>query len=174
MKLHTLIAITLLAFATAAFAGSGSKSFKEIVPVDDCRFKSGEVQVDAFGAGGFYKQGKPGWGGGLGLNYFITKHIGVGVEQDILARNNGSAWGTFGNLVVRYPICSWNVAPYAVAGVGTLYGEGNKAVLAGTVGGGLEYRVTKHVGLFGDARWLYNNSDNSGAVLGRTGLRFSF
>lgn len=174
MKKYITILIAMAAVVTSAMAGTDYKTSKNVIE-SDCRFRSNEFQVDLFGVGGFYKQGNPGWGGGVGLNYFFLKYFGLGVEQSLAARNDASEWGTFGNVYLRYPICSWNLAPYAVAGLGALYGSSNDAVLAGTVGGGVEYRFSDNIGLFSDARWLYNSSKSeSGAVLARVGVRFAF
>ena len=175
MKKHiNTTIVSLLVLTTAVMAGNDYKSSKEVV-APECRFRGGELQVDAFGSGAFYQQGNPLWGGGLGLNYFVTKYIGLGVEQTYAGNETSSEWGTFGNLFLRYPICSWNLAPYVVAGIGGLYGDKSNGTFAGTVGGGLEYRFTKNIGIFSDARWLYNGQAiDNGAVLVRTGLKFAF
>ncbi|MEI6034544.1 MAG: hypothetical protein WCS65_09730 [Verrucomicrobiae bacterium] len=162
--------------AAAAFAGDG-KTFdkKVVVPVETCKFRANELQLDAFAAGGFYNQGRPGWGGGLGVNYFFTKFIGLGVEQDVFGRANESAeWATIGNLFLRYPICSINLAPYVVVGGGAAYGAGRTGHGLGHVGGGLEYRFTDNIGLFTDARFVYSSEDPKAGVIGRTGLRVAF
>ena len=180
MKKYIIMSILAIAASTtAAVAGSDNK--KEVVVEDVCKFRNNELQVDAFAAGAFYKNGRPGWGGGLGLNYIFGRYFGIGVEQDLVGRNNNGSsayaeWSTIGNVFLRYPICSWNLAPYAMVGGGAFYGTA-KSVGFGHVGGGLEYRVTDNVGIFTDARWLYTgngNNDHSGAILGRAGVRVAF
>ena len=161
---------------TASFAVAGTNYKKNVVVEENCKFRSNEFQLDAFGLGAFYDGGRPGWGGGLGANYFFAKYFGLGVEQDLFGRNdNGSGgyteWGTFGNAFLRYPICSLNLAPYAVVGGGVIYGK-TKAIGGGTVGGGLEYRITDNIALFGDARWLYTEKDSG--VMARTGFKFAY
>lgn len=170
-----LMVIGIVALTSNVMAGSDYKSNKEVVATD-CRFRDNEFQVDLFGTGGFYKQGQASWGGGVGINYFFLKYVGLGVEQSLVAREDNTEWGTFGNLFLRYPICSWNLAPYAIAGLGAIYGSSGDANLAGTVGGGIEYRFTDNIAIFGDARWLYNatNLNDGGAVLARTGIKFAF
>lgn len=173
MKKHILLTVSVLALAFTAVAGTDYKNSKEVI--DTCKFRDSELQIDAFGLGAFYNEGRPGWGGGLGVNYFFGRYFGLGVEQDLFGRNdNGSSnyteWGTFGNAFLRYPICSWNIAPYAVVGGGVVYGK--KVAGGGTVGGGVEYRFTDNIALFGDARWLYTEDDS--AVMARTGLKFAF
>ena len=174
MKKLTLALLTVAITATGAFAGTSAKTFKETVaPAPDCKFRDQEFQVDAFAAGAWYSTGRPGWGGGLGVNYFFTKFIGIGVEQDLLGRGSQTEWATIGNLFLRYPICSLNLAPYGLVGGGAAYGTG-KGHGFGHVGGGLEYRVTDNIGLFSDARYVYSSVDPKNALLGRAGLRFAF
>jgi len=149
---------------------------KSVVPVEEpCLYRDNEFQIDAFGAGAFYNDGNPGWGGGLGLNYFFFRYIGLGVEQLVVGREDfGAEWGTFGHLFLRYPFC-WGLSPYAMVGIGKLYGSSRESYGAGDVGGGLEWRFTENIGLFGDARWLYSPQFNDGGgVIARTGLRFAF
>jgi len=173
-KNYVTLIVSALVFANVAVAGTDSK--KTVISEEVCKFRDNEFQIDAFGLGAFYQGGRPGWGGGLGVNYFFARYFGLGVEQDLFGRNSdGSAgyteWGTFGNAFLRYPICSWSIAPYAVVGGGVVYGK-TKPVGGGTVGGGLEYRLTDNVALFGDARWMYTQNDNG--VMARTGLKVAF
>ncbi|MBE2203250.1 MAG: hypothetical protein IAE94_02760 [Chthoniobacterales bacterium] len=176
MKKLSLTLLMAVAVVGSAFAGTEAKSFKEKVVVEPtCKFRANELQVDAFAAGLWYNGGRPAWGGGLGVNYFFTQHIGIGVEQDVVGRNNERAeWATIGNLFLRYPICSLNLAPYAVVGGGGSYGSGRSGHGFGHVGGGLEYRVTDNIGLFSDARWVYSSQDPRSGLIGRAGLRFAF
>lgn len=167
--------VAAIAATSSALAGTYSFGKKTVVPYEEpCVFRDNEFQIDAFGQGAFYNQGHPGWGGGLGLNYFFLRYIGLGVEQSVFGREDfGAEWATLGNLFLRYPICSWNMAPYAMVGGGGLYGTGQGRGV-GHVGGGLEIRFTDNIGLFGDARWLYSGESPRSGVLARTGLRFAF
>ena len=108
MKKLSLTLLMAVAVVGSAFAGTESKTFKEKVVIEPtCRFRANEIQVDAFATGLFYNGGNPAWGGGLAVNYFFTKFIGIGVEQDIVGRKHESAeWATIGNLFLRYPICT--------------------------------------------------------------------
>jgi len=174
MKKYILSFVGVLVLAGTATAGTDYKVTKNVV-VDNCKFRDSELQLDLFGLGAFYKQGRPGWGGGVGVNYFFARYFGLGVEQNLFGRDSEGSkgytqWGTFGNVFLRYPICSWNLAPYAVVGGGVVYGR--KTIGGGSVGGGLEYRITDNIGIFGDARWLYTEEDN--AVMARTGIKLAF
>lgn len=179
MKKLTIALLTATVSVTGAFAGTSGKTFKEtVVPAPECKFRAQELQIDA-AAAGVFSNTRPGWGGGLGVNYFFTKYIGIGVEQNIVGREGagssrgGSEWMTIGNLFLRYPICSLSLAPYAMVGGGGAYGTGSGYGF-GHVGGGLEYRVTDNIGLFSDARYVYSAEDPKNALLGRAGLRFAF
>ena len=209
MKKYIITVVMAAVAATSVFAGAEVVS-KEVVTAEPaCLFRDREFQIDAFGLGDFYRagndiSGRPAWGGGLGLNYFFTRFIGIGIEQDLYGRNsNGNGaqltdfgytrWATIGNLFLRYPICSWNLAPYLILGGGANYGNvgggyvnypnGSANRLAGQgfghVGGGLEYRVTETIGLFSDARYLYSGVDGlhghgDSQLMWRYGLRFAF
>jgi hypothetical protein len=166
--------VAVIAATSSSFAGTASYK-KTVVPVEEpCLYRDNEFQIDAFGAGGFYRNGNPLWGGGLGLNYFFLRYIGLGYEQLVGGNNDGAEWGSFGNLFLRYPFC-WGLSPYAMVGIGKVYSENQRGLGGGTVGGGLEWRFTENIGLFGDARWFYSpDLSNGGGVIARTGLRFAF
>jgi hypothetical protein len=88
--------------------------------------------------------GRPGWGGGLGINYIFAKYFGIGIEQSVFGRNSGARpvdgngnpnqgydpgdfgytrWQTTASFILRYPICQWNIAPYILVGGGAQYGN---------------------------------------------------
>ena len=212
MKKYIITGVMAAVAATSAFAGTVTAS-KEVAPVEPpCLFRDNELQFDAFGLGYFNQggnnfnwnanqnvpgiSGRPGWGGGLGINYFFSRYIGVGLEQDLYGRQSGSGnigdngytrWATIGNLFLRYPICNWNLAPYLMVGGGANYGNvptintpiGTYRPAGqgfGHVGGGLEYRFTETIGVFSDARYIYSGvaglANNN--LMWRYGLRFAF
>jgi hypothetical protein len=161
---------------TPAIAGTDSKSFKDEVVIEetDCRFRDMEFQVDAFYTGFFGSRGstfQTGSGGGFGFNFFFARYFGIGYEASWY--DNGGTVEHMplnGNLFLRYPICSWNLAPYVMVGGGV--GWDGTAVGYGNVGGGLEYRFTDHIGIFVDGRYFYGGSGNVANL--RSGLRFAF
>jgi hypothetical protein len=172
-KTLTLIAV-VLATAATSFAGQSSK--KVVVAPQQDLFRAGEVQLDAFAAGaaGNYNGGSVnGFGGGLGLSYFFSKYFGIGVDNTLTSLNgNGHTYNsTQGTLIGRLPIESLHLAPYALVGGGATWGtqsQGN-----GSVGGGLEYRINRVIGLFADSRYIYGNNGLN-ETLTRAGLRFIF
>lgn len=176
------LALTVLALSavalTGAFAGSG-KSFKEkVVVVEETPlFRDQEFQID-----GFYHQffAKPhhsqnhiirnGAGGGFGFNYIFGRYFGIGVENYWTSNNNPTSYHLNGYGILRYPIESLHLAPYALVGGGA--GLGSFSYGYFNVGGGLEIRFTPNIGTFVDSRWYVGNPAN-GADL-RAGVRLSF
>ncbi len=214
MKKYIITGIAAAIAATSAMAGTAVSSKQVVAYEEPCLFRDNELQFDVFGLGYFNQggndfnyyginnapgiSGRPAWGGGLGINYFFSRFIGIGLEQDLYGRQSGSSpvdagytrWATIGNLFLRYPICSWNVAPYVMIGGGANYGNtpqldvGNGQKVGtytsgqgfGHVGGGIEYRLTQNIGLFSDARYIYSGvaglANNN--LMWRYGLRFAF
>lgn len=160
----------------SAFAGDGKtfKETKEVVVVDDCRFRDMEFQIDGFYTGFFGGSGSrfsTGSGGGFGFNFFFARYFGIGYEAAWYS-NNGTAehMPLGGNFFVRYPICSLNLAPYAMVGGGAAW-DGT-TIGYGNVGGGLEYRITKNLGIFADGRYYYGGPGNVANL--RSGIRIAF
>ena len=178
-KTLTLLAV-VIATAATSFAGGAVSSKKVVVAPEQDLFRAGEVQVDAFAAGaaGNYNnighKNTTGFGGGLGLSYFLTKYFGVGIDDTLGSLNgNGATYNsTQGTLIGRLPIESWHLAPYALVGGGATWG-GHAAQGNGSVGIGTEYRINRSVGLFADSRYFYGNNGLS-ETLTRAGLRFIF
>ena len=177
-KTLTLLAV-VLATAATSFAGEAVSSKKVVVaPQSEDLFRAGEVQLDTFvagAAGRFNGKNANGLGGGLGVNYFFTRYFGIGVDDTLGGLNiaSGKVFDNLqGNLIARYPIESWHLAPYAIAGGGATWGN-NKTQGNGNVGGGLEYRINRAVGLFVDSRYIYGNKGLNES-LSRAGVRFVF
>jgi hypothetical protein len=167
-----LIAATSYAGDRMVSSGKESKAIKQTVPEETC-FQDREFQLDLFGQ---YSVGEGphqagvmrdhGWGGGLGLNYFFMRQVGIGVDAawldvkestDFQRRggNGNTALHTFsGSLIVRFPIDHLCLAPYIYGGGG--FEVDGKQWGSGHAGVGLEYRIKPNkVGLFVDGRWTY-------------------
>jgi hypothetical protein len=177
-KTLTLLAV-VLATAATSFAGTAVADSKKVVvaPLQDNLFRANEFDIDAFvagAAGKFNNKNYNGVGGGLGATYFFTRYFGIGVDDTLGGLNgNGSTYDNLqGNLIARLPIESWHLAPYAIAGGGATWGA-HQAQGNGNVGGGLEYRFNRTVGIFVDSRYIYGNQGLS-ETLSRAGLRFAF
>jgi hypothetical protein len=198
MKTLTITLFASIALAAASYAGTeihvGKDAKSKVITPVHC-FNDQELQVDVFGA---YQVGEGpnhagpihdhGWGGGIGINYFFSRYIGVGAEGYwIAADENASAPGASGNrttfhningsLIFRLPIDEMCLAPYAFLGGGAVLDSEDWAV--GFFGVGLEYRVVPNkVGLFIDGRWNYygdrNGHDDQNNFTARAGVRWVF
>jgi hypothetical protein len=180
MKKLSISLLASFAVVATSFAGTEiSAGKKTVTPVTTC-FNDRELQLDLFGA---YSDGNAsthagpirdhGWGGGVGVNYFFTRYIGIGAEglweagQDNAAsvgdhhafhHDNHDGRTTFHNadgmLIFRMPLDQYCLAPYGFVGGGAEMDSANWA--DAFVGLGVEYRVVPaKVGIFADGRWNY-------------------
>jgi len=157
------------------------------------------------------------WGGGGDVKYFWHRYFGFGVEGFALdarrtrfdldfpgvvpaftktddSRVIGSVLGTF---TLRYPIGCSRFAPYAWAGVGGIFGGGERdEVVKGTTvlgapaattvhtsgqgrtmgqfGGGFEVRITRRIGWMNDFSWNVIDGPHNNFGMVRSGLTFAF
>jgi len=177
MKKLSLALIALASFAVVPVQAGTEVTFKqtkEVVLEEECRFRDMEWQVDLFYTGFSGERGaafKTGSGGGIGVNFFFARYFGVGYEAAWYSNDGVAEHMPLGvNLILRYPICKWNLAPYVMAGAGGAWDGEAKAY--GNVGGGLEYRFTNNIGIFVDGRYFYGGTGNVANM--RSGLRFAF
>jgi opacity protein-like surface antigen len=101
---------------------------------------------------------------------------------------SGAALGTF---TLRYPFHCSRFSPYVWGGIGGYFGGNNdqpsgdgnngrfldnkdESRFGGQVGGGLEVRITRHIGITGDFSWNILDGPHNDFGLVRTGLNFSF
>jgi hypothetical protein len=167
-----------------------------------------------------YIGGDHAWGGGGDIKYFFCRYFGVGIEGFALdASKNGfdifedptipiftrkrinydhtigAALGTF---TLRYPIPCTRVAPYAWAGVGAIFGGGERDVLhtqgppdafavhaqtdhfgsetklLGQFGAGLEFRFSRHFAMINDLSFGVIDGPKNNFGMFRSGLNFAF
>lgn len=190
MTVTALAACVLLTGTLAMFADTGERPVRTIPSrvernrnirdMETPYFKSMETSVDLFGsytaASGNTDRFKDGFGGGLGVNHFFTKHFGLGLDAYAWEGDrprNGITAGVSGSLIARYPIEEIHLAPYVFGGVGGIFTESRSAQPSGHLGGGLEYRFTEHMGVFSDVRYVFADEDNDYA-LPRLGIRYAF
>ena len=145
-------------------------------------YQSSELSVDAFGTGslGEYTlahlssdnvRHNVRFGVGAGINYFITRNIGIGA--DAYSQNTTGAFidSASASLILRLPLGQSGFAPYAFGGGGHQFDMAQ--MWFGQFGAGMEYRFTPHVGVFLDARGVLPNETKYYGVA-RVGLRFAF
>ena len=145
-------------------------------------YRCNELSVDAFGSGsigeytinhlsGNRVRENTRFGAGAGVNYFITRNIGIG--GDAYSENTTGPFidSASGNLILRLPLGQSGFAPYIYGGGGYQFDMAKKGFVQ--AGGGMEYRFTRHVGVFIDARGVVPRETKYYGV-GRLGLRFAF
>lgn len=120
------------------------------------------------------------WGGGAGLNYFLTREIGIGSDFNISDKPGGN-WDfdyVVGNIYFRLPIGNSGLAPY-------VYGGGGRGFSSESIGRpydwlygggvGLEYRLNPMTGIFTDARFYFSDKATElNELVIRAGLRVVF
>ena len=139
------------------------------------------------------------WGGGADIKYFWSQYIGIGLEGFALDSRNTAAAG-LATLTLRYPIGCSRFAPYVFAGAGIVgggsrtdhffqeRGDENEALegfsdrlvnendvrAIGQFGGGLEIRITRHIGVIGDFTWNVVDGRDNNFGMARSGINFGF
>ena len=167
-----------------------------------------------------YIGGDHAWGGGADIKYFFCRYFGVGVESFALnASKNGfdifedptipiftrerinhdhTIGAVLGTFTLRYPIPCTRLAPYAWAGVGAIFGGGERDVLhtqgppdafqvhaqtdhfgsetklLGQFGAGLEFRIARHFGWTNDLSFGVIDGPKNNFGMFRSGLNFAF
>ncbi len=111
------------------------------------------------------------FGAGAGINYFFTRYLGIGA--DAYSENTTGVFidSASANLILRLPLGQSGFAPYVFGGGGHQFDLGK--VWFAQIGTGMEYRFTRHVGAFLDARWVLPNETKYYGVA-RLGVRFAF
>ena len=176
MKNITLPLITCLALASSAFAGQDVKETKETKAMVEPCFKDQELQLDIFGSWtdpNAHNTNRNGFGGGLGINYFFIKYLGVGLDGDAYDGGHHAVGDFTGRVIARYPIemGSFCIAPYAFGGGGVMFDD----TTVGTwhAGGGLEWRATHKIGIFTEGRYTWGAEANNATQV-RAGVRIVF
>lgn len=183
MKNKMLIGGTLLMLAAKSALGAGNVSDNQGLQYDQGDYyRANELSADVFGTAsiGEYTinhlsasriRHNTQLGAGLGLSYFITRNIGIGA--DIYSENTTGALvdSLSANLILRLPLGQSGFSPYAFGGGGHQFDLAEKWF--GQIGAGMEYRFTRNVGIFLDARWVLPEEVKYYGVA-RLGVRFAF
>ena len=174
-KLNLLIAGAVCLPAAMALAQSDYQN------TNDQLFRANEFSLDMFGSVSVGQQtinrisgnrvrddGR--LGAGIGLNYFLTRNIGIGGDAYTENTAHNFVDNASGNLIFRIPIDKIHLAPYVYGGGGYQFDQAE--VWFGQVGAGLEVRITHNISLFADARYVMPEKiDNYGVA--RAGLRIA-
>lgn len=111
------------------------------------------------------------FGAGVGLNHFFGRYVGLGADAYTENTAHSFVDNVAGSLILRIPFDNAHLAPYAFGGGGYQFDPSHVAF--GHLGGGLDVRFTRHVGIFADARYVITDGTKNFGV-GRLGLRISY
>jgi hypothetical protein len=153
-KIATIAAAVMISFGAAA--------------QEQNLFEAHEINLNLFGT--YVDQQEDHWGAGLGLQYFFSRGLGLGISthwEDF----SGSFFDNLnGEFYMRFPLGRIPVAPYVV-GTGGYDWEENQWFGGGGVGA--ELRFAREIGAFGDVQWLVREEHDKDGVQVRVGIRLS-
>ncbi|HUC85413.1 MAG TPA: hypothetical protein VL970_09495 [Candidatus Acidoferrales bacterium] len=146
------------------------------------KYRDQELDIDLFGSGvlgeetiehisGSRFRHRSLWGGGGGATIFFLKYLGVGGDFDADAHAGRFVDNAAGNVYLRLPIYNTGLAPYIFGGGGYQFEDLRQAF--GDGGGGLEFRLCRHVGIFADGRYV-GTAQTKSYVEARAGVRIAF
>jgi hypothetical protein len=140
--------------------------------VEPVVFEAHELTLDGFGFYACRDKGgadKEAWGYGAGLNYFLTENIGLGADTYADAFTIPYLLNISG--IYRFPLPDYNLAPYAIAGIGRQWDHAPQWLFHMGVGG--EYRFQQNLGVFAELRGVFP-VDTDPYALVRVGFRIRF
>ncbi len=111
------------------------------------------------------------WGGGVGLNYFLLRQVGIGADMNMSDHPGRIVDQVLGNGILRLPLGNSGLSPYAFGGGGRGISPSWEWVY--DAGVGLEMRFTPTTGIFGDARYIWADQSVDRLLI-RAGLRVVF
>jgi hypothetical protein len=180
MKYITTLLMSV-ALASSAVAGTMSAPKNPKAPVlpapaptgCDC-FNAG-ASFDLFGAAILPAEGggDDAFGGGIGVNYFFSPYVGLDLNYAAYATDSVHHQ-VDGNLVLRAPINSLCIAPYALAGGGFATNSSNRGTYQ--VGAGIDVRLQSMncLGIFAEGLYHFAADDTPDFTTVRLGVRIPF
>ena len=180
MKLTTLTSFALLGAASTLVAGpmSSGKDGKVTVvqpPVETgCDAFNGGLALSAYGLfltpDAEFEDDT--FGGGIGVEYFFNPYFGIAGSAQWADPGESLVHNYSADAVVRYPITSICIAPYAFGGVGVHTNSATEVI--GRVGAGLDVRLWNASGIFADYTYTMPGGDVEDYQLIRFGVKFGF
>ena len=152
-----------LTFAAALFlsasAHAGHRDLTMVPsPTTASCFNGTELQLDGFGIAHIGDDDNT-YGGGVGLNYFVSAFLGFGAEAYWIRPDDSVANNISGSAILRMPIEAACAAVYAFGGVGVHADSENVGTLHAGIG--FEWRPTGPSGyaIFSDVRYTWADED---------------
>ena len=173
------IATLLLSLTLASSALAGTADYSKGVQSTVASSQSNDLWAPGFAAGVFggaffpnHRNSAAGGGGVLG-EYFVNENLGFQGSYGAYATNSAHHQMD-ASIVLRAPIRSLNIAPYAMVGGGI----GTNAVTRGDfhVGGGVEARFNcaPNLGLFVDGNYYFASGRGTDFTIARLGVKIRF
>src|SRR6266581_1961310 len=202
--LSCLLGLALVASAAFAGIGYSGKEMKQVAPPPCPEwYADREFNISLWGTYVFMRYvgvGIEGWW--VDANQAredIFVDFSDGIFASSIHRENNAIGAVLGTLTLRYPIPCTRFAPYIFGGAGGIFGGGQKQVnerfiepgegfdivattghtdaetrAIGQVGGGMEIRLTPHIGWVSDFSWNFVDGPNNNFGMVRTGVNFAF
>lgn len=183
MKYKTPLSATLLLSIALSISATQSVRSDPGVQYDQGDlYRAHELSLDVFGSASLGKDAvehlsgskirhDSKLGAGAGLNYYITRNVGVGADAYSEDTTGAFIDSASASLLLRFPLGASGFAPYALGGGGHQFDMDEEWFAQ--FGAGLEYRFKPRAGIFLDARWVIPEEAKNYAVA-RLGFRFSF
>jgi hypothetical protein len=183
MKNKILIGGTILMLAAKSALGQDNMTNNPAPHYDQGEYyRASELSMDVFGTASIGKytinhlsnsriRQNTKLGAGLGLNYFITRNIGIGAEAYSENTTGVFVDSASANLILRLPLGQSGFAPYVFGGGGHQFDM--VKLWFGQAGVGMEYRFCPHIGIFIDARGVVPNETKYYGVA-RLGMNVAF
>ncbi|HYG36860.1 MAG TPA: hypothetical protein VEC99_18855 [Clostridia bacterium] len=115
------------------------------------------------------------WGGGVGLNYFLTRSFGLGADFNISSKTGDLDLvdQVTGSAILRLPLGNSGIAPYIIGSGGRSISPRYSWIYGGGVG--IEARFNPTTGIFSDARFFWSErATEDNRLLIRAGVRLVF
>ena len=146
----------------------------DLLSADDSSglFTANDLSLDLFGfSNSRNKNGgnQDAWGPGLGVNYFLTQNVGVGVDTYADAFHTPYQLNASG--IFRYPLPGFGLGPYAFTGFGRQWD--NRSLWMGHIGARVEMRFSYRTGVFVDVREVFPDKTKDSTLV-RFGVRLKF
>jgi hypothetical protein len=147
--------------------------------LQDAVFRNTELSLDLFGniAIADNRLARPGrvrdgrLGVGAGVNYYMGRYFGLGADAYLGDIDSRFIDHLSFSLMARYPMEEIRLAPYAFGGIGRMWDPVTQ--YTGHLGAGVDYRFSRGLGLFSDARFVFADQSRDFG-LARLGLRIVF
>jgi hypothetical protein len=130
---------------------------------------------------------------GIGIEgWAMDARRAVGISEDSMGHESRAVGSVLGTVTLRYPIPCTRFSPYIFGGGGEIFGGGERTNIVvsdgiigteqtgsesraiGQVGGGMEVRLTPHIGWVSDFSWNFVDEPKNNFGMVRTGVNFAF